>query len=163
MSKNTHTLTLAERIDTLIDDPEVNPEQVGQRLRLARRRAGFSQQELADALNVGRRTIYEWEIGERIPKKHLTRISQVLAVSRARLLTGRDDYYAELSELREMLAKSEAELAELRRQVRLTLILRKPSNRALGLFVNWSRNGSQGEKRRGRGSDRVRVLPNSLG
>jgi CHASE3 domain sensor protein len=43
----------------------------------------------------------------------------VLAVSRARLLTGRDDYYAELSELREMLAKSEAELAELRRQVRL--------------------------------------------
>lgn len=49
---------------------ELEPEKIRGRLRVARKEAGFTQQQLADVLGVHKRTIENYE-NERVPWDHL--------------------------------------------------------------------------------------------
>lgn len=49
------------------------------KLKEARKRKGYTQEELANAVNVGAMTIYRYESGRRIPNaRMLKKIAQVL-------------------------------------------------------------------------------------
>ncbi|HXF72483.1 MAG TPA: helix-turn-helix transcriptional regulator [Actinomycetota bacterium] len=63
---------------------------LGQRLKVARQRAGLSQQALAEAVSIGTRTLVDYEADRRpIPSDVLHRICQHLEVSADWLLWGR--------------------------------------------------------------------------
>jgi transcriptional regulator with XRE-family HTH domain len=49
-------------------------KRIGQRVASARRRAGMTQRELADALGVTTRSIQHYEAGAVIPYKHMRRL-----------------------------------------------------------------------------------------
>lgn len=50
----------------------------GDEIRLARQRAGLTQQELAQQIGVSMRTIGNWERGDTVPQRHAARIADVL-------------------------------------------------------------------------------------
>lgn len=93
-----------------VRDPD-EPAVIGARIRSARRAAGLSQEQLAQEIHVGRRTVYEWETGERAPRgERLEQLSLALGVSNAFLLTGRENYFPELYALWETARAANAEL-----------------------------------------------------
>ena len=55
-------------IEFLGDDPDPEPEGLGQRIEWARRRGGLSIRELARRLGVDPETLRRWERGIRIPR-----------------------------------------------------------------------------------------------
>lgn len=63
---------------------------VGRRIRLRRQALKWSQQELADRVEVNRATVSAWERGKHLPEKHEGAIEDVLGIS---LTGGRDDWY----------------------------------------------------------------------
>lgn len=81
------------------------------RIKRARRRAGLTQQEMADVLGVKLRTYQNYEC-DRIPWDHLDAIAGELGVTKDWIITG-----SEVNErpLREKLDLIEGELLELRR------------------------------------------------
>lgn len=70
---------------------------LGERLRLARNRAGLSQEALADAVGLGevgsgRSTVSNWENDKTIPEgRYLLRLPDLLGVSADWLLLGRTE------------------------------------------------------------------------
>ena len=61
----------------------------GQKLRTLRKRAGLSQEELADRAKITLRTFIRWENGETQPRiDEILRLAQALHVSEQELLTG---------------------------------------------------------------------------
>jgi len=55
---------------------------LGARIRLARRIAGFSLEDLGDALQVSRSAVSQWEENQTLPRQeHMDIISEVLRVS----------------------------------------------------------------------------------
>lgn len=59
----------------------------GNRIRMARKHAGFTQEELAEMIGVSRIAVAKWERGEKEPKLlHLVCLSQILQVSTDTLL-----------------------------------------------------------------------------
>lgn len=70
-----------------------------------RKQKGFSQEELANRLNVSRQTISKWEVGESTPDmEKLVAISDLFEVSLDELVKGEEPKLAEPSE---QIAKSE--------------------------------------------------------
>ena len=62
-------------------------EQFGWNLRIARRKAGLSQRELAERMGKGQRRIAEWESGKLCPRiDSIVRISEALAIDPGMLL-----------------------------------------------------------------------------
>ena len=57
---------------------DVYGDRVGRRIALARREAGLTQQELADALGVTRRSLQGYEAGTVVPYKHLGTLGRIL-------------------------------------------------------------------------------------
>lgn len=52
--------------------------ELGQRIRRARERKGWTQQQLAVAVGVGARTVGGWERGETVPLNRMARLEDVL-------------------------------------------------------------------------------------
>jgi transcriptional regulator with XRE-family HTH domain len=71
------------------------------RLREARRGMGLKQQDVADRLQVSRRSVSEWEGGQRRPHSKLPELAALYGVSTSYLLTGAEPTSVELRELRE--------------------------------------------------------------
>ena len=64
-----------------------------------RKQKGFSQEELANRLNVSRQTISKWEVGESTPDmEKLVAISDLFEVSLDELVKGEESKMAEPSE-----------------------------------------------------------------
>lgn len=62
------------------------------RLYRLRKQKGFSQEELANRLNVSRQTISKWEVGDSTPDmEKLIAISDLFNVSLDNLITGKED------------------------------------------------------------------------
>ena len=74
---------------------------IGEQLRRERGRLDMTQQELSDALGVGRRTVQRWETGAPIPINHQARIAALLARREANPL----DAYQSVELLAEVLRR----------------------------------------------------------
>ena len=60
-----------------------------QRLRAWRKKAGMTQEELANLVSVSLRTVHRWEFGERTPRmEEIQRLAAALHVTEAELLNG---------------------------------------------------------------------------
>ena len=103
-----------------------------------RKQKGFSQEELANRLNVSRQTISKWEVGESTPDmEKLVAISDLFEVSLDELEKGEEPKLAEPSE---QIVKSEL-YSDIKEQV-LTLDNKKKAKKGiriagiiLGIFV----------------------------
>lgn len=103
-----------------------------------RKQKGFSQEELANRLNVSRQTISKWEVGESTPDmEKLVAISDLFEVSLDELVKGEEPKLAEPSE---QIVKSEL-YSDIKEQV-LTLDNKKKAKKGiriagiiLGIFV----------------------------
>ena len=103
-----------------------------------RKQKGFSQEELANRLNVSRQTISKWEVGESTPDmEKLVAISDLFEVSLDELVKGEEPKLAEPSE---QLVKSEL-YSDIKEQV-LTVDNKKKAKKGikiagiiLGIFV----------------------------
>lgn len=103
-----------------------------------RKQKGFSQEELANRLNVSRQTISKWEVGESTPDmEKLVAISDLFEVSIDELVKGEEPKLAEPSE---QIVKSEL-YSDIKEQV-LTVDNKKKAKKGikiagiiLGIFV----------------------------
>ena len=103
-----------------------------------RKQKGFSQEELANRLNVSRQTISKWEVGESTPDmEKLVAISDLFEVSLDELVKGEEPKLAEPSE---QIVKSEL-YSDIKEQV-LTVDNKKKAQKGikiagiiLGIFV----------------------------
>jgi transcriptional regulator with XRE-family HTH domain len=77
-------------------------EEVGERIREARLRHGWTHEELARRMNVNWRTVQRWQKGNPPRLQTLHRLADVLGVPDD-YLTGRTNSLATLTELREQL------------------------------------------------------------
>lgn len=65
-------------------DREEIKKEIGRRVKIARKKAGLTQQEFAERLDVSRSTVANWERGVRIFEfEDLPRISNVLNIAPA--------------------------------------------------------------------------------
>lgn len=63
------------------------PGHIGERIRRARARRGFTQYTLADRIGVNQSAVARWETGSRKPRyEHLSDIAKALGLSVARLV-----------------------------------------------------------------------------
>ena len=63
-----------------------------QRLKELRKKAGFTQEGLAEATKISAMTVRRWEWGQRIPRMdEIQQLAEVLHVSESELLNGPDD------------------------------------------------------------------------
>lgn len=53
----------------------------GDEIRQARERSGWTQQELAERIGVGMRTVGNWERGETVPKNRMAMLEHVLGAA----------------------------------------------------------------------------------
>lgn len=81
-------------------DGDDDGNEVGQRLRDARRAVGLTQQVVADRLKCSRRAVSEWETGVRQPHTALPELAALYGVSTSFLLYGVEPSSVELRELR---------------------------------------------------------------
>ena len=103
-----------------------------------RKQKGFSQEELANRLNISRQTISKWEVGESTPDmEKLVAISDLFEVSLDELVKGEEPKLAEPSE---QIVKSEL-YSDIKEQV-LTVDNKKKAKKGikiagiiLGIFV----------------------------
>jgi transcriptional regulator with XRE-family HTH domain len=104
---------------------QIDPEGIRRRLRQARHETGLTQQEVADALEIHKRTIENYE-NSRVPEfRMLNRLADVLNVSVAWLLHGDAMQPTEDVELRsEIAALREAQQDLVRRFDELADLLR---------------------------------------
>lgn len=102
-------------LQTLLLSSVFEPGAIGERIAKARGLAGLRQEDLADLLNVGTRTVQNYEAGSTSAHKHLRLIAELTNVRLPWLLHGdepaqgdRDDdrltaLQTQVSEIREML------------------------------------------------------------
>jgi transcriptional regulator with XRE-family HTH domain len=96
-----------------------------------RKQKGFSQEELANRLNVSRQTISKWEVGESTPDmEKLVAISDLFEVSLDELVKGEEPKLAEPSE---QIVKSEL-YSDIKEQV-LTVDNKEKAKKELRLQV----------------------------
>lgn len=65
--------------------------EIGRRVALARKRAGMTQRELADALGVTTRSIQHYESGAVVPYKHLRRLELLTRTRPGWILDGKGE------------------------------------------------------------------------
>jgi len=70
-----------------VDDVE-RRRAVARRLRDARRAVGLTQKEVGERIGVARRSVYQWESGERLPTTALPDLAECYGVSTSFLLYG---------------------------------------------------------------------------
>lgn len=72
-------LSATERrnLQTLLLVSVFEPDVIGERIAAARREAGLTQEELADAIGVSTRSLQGFELGERIPYRYMEKIATV--------------------------------------------------------------------------------------
>ncbi len=73
-------------LDFLRYDPEPLPEALPGRIWYARRRLGFTQEDLAAALKVGSFAVWEWETGRSSPPP--AAVEEIQSLLEARRITG---------------------------------------------------------------------------
>lgn len=74
----------------------VIPQTIGDRMREARRDVGAKQTEMAEALEISRQTVLDWERGKRIPSKiAIVAWAMVTGVSSDWLISGQGDARSE--------------------------------------------------------------------
>lgn len=96
-----------------------------------RKQKGFSQEELANRLNVSRQTISKWEVGESTPDmEKLVAISDLFEVSLDELVKGEEPKLAEPSE---QIVKSEL-YSDIKEQV-LTVDNKKKAKKGIKIAV----------------------------
>ena len=67
-------------------------ENLNERLKRLRKKAGLSQTELGTAVGVALQTVFRWEAGERSPRaEEIRRIAAALHVTEAELLNGPEE------------------------------------------------------------------------
>jgi transcriptional regulator with XRE-family HTH domain len=66
-------------------------ENIGQRIAQARREAGLTQAQLAEALDITRRSIQGYEAGKVVPYRHLDELAAATGRSRGWLLRGESE------------------------------------------------------------------------
>src|SRR6201998_1449592 len=70
-----------------------NPRDIGTRIREAREEAGWTQDQLAEAVGVSRRCVAQWETGRAGQvTTNLTRVAAALGVGVEHLMYGRDKF-----------------------------------------------------------------------
>lgn len=92
--------------------------EIGARIAQARREAdGMTQDDLADALNVSKRSVQEYEAGNTIPWKHFSRLEEVFEQPLAWFLRGEERSDEETKQLDERLEEVERLAAESRQEL----------------------------------------------
>ena len=73
---------------------------LSEKIKKARAAKGLSQKELAEAVGISERTIQNYELGARLPKKHATyeKLASVLNVSVASLMNDEESFVVHVSE-----------------------------------------------------------------
>ena len=130
-----------------------------QRIRLARRTAGMSQNQLAQAVGVQRSAVSHWEApkGKNPNVSHLREVAQVTGIQFEWLVTGRGDMGLSKDTQLDSIATAEALLVENPLEFRLVQAFREVPLRArLSLLEVMEELASQ---RTGRAKGRRGVLP----
>lgn len=91
--------------------------EAAQRLRALRARSGLTQKQVAEAVGIRERAVYEWEKGERIPMAVLPEIAEVFQTSTSFILYGVDPADETLAGIRTTLDELRREQRELREEV----------------------------------------------
>jgi transcriptional regulator with XRE-family HTH domain len=65
----------------------------GERIRLARKWAGFNQDEVATRMGLSRASVSNWELGQGIRRGNLLTFAQIVGVSAEWLMTGEPKNY----------------------------------------------------------------------
>lgn len=66
---------------------KINSETFGERLRRLRKKAGLTQEELAEKLNLSYKTIQRWEWGENLPRiNDIKQLCEILHITEAELM-----------------------------------------------------------------------------
>jgi transcriptional regulator with XRE-family HTH domain len=78
----------------------------GDRIRKARRKAGLSQDALAQAVNVRRQAVYEWEHGKASPSMELLKYIAKAMNTNTSYLSGEIDYDKPLTQKQEDLLRA---------------------------------------------------------
>ena len=132
-----------------------------QRIRLARRTVGMSQNQLAQAVGVQRSAVSHWEApkGKNPNVSHLREVAQVTGIQFEWLVTGRGDMGLSKDAQLDSIATAEALLVESPLEFRLVQAFREVPLRArLSLLEVMEELASQ---RTGRAKSRRDVLPKS--
>lgn len=95
------------------DAPLPAEPSVGSRLREARRATGLKQREVAEAIGVTRRAVYEWEADQRLPQSALPALAQLYGTSVSQLLYGVEPASVELSTMRHEIAHLRLAVSEI--------------------------------------------------
>jgi transcriptional regulator with XRE-family HTH domain len=90
----------------------IEPQEIGQRIKAARERLGWTQMDFANEGNVSLSSVQRWERGDLPPVRELIRLSGVLKLEPEQLVeiapTAEDQVAAlrvEVAEVREMVAQ----------------------------------------------------------
>lgn len=120
--------TEVRNLRTLLLTDVLAPQEIGRRIKAAREEAGLRQEDLADLVGLGTRTIQNYEAGSTKPYTHLRKIAAALNVNVDRLLHDEDVQSPPLSErLDSIELGQEAILMQLERLELLLLEVRQGS------------------------------------
>lgn len=98
---------------TLLLGVSIEPQEIGQRIKAARERLGWTQFDLANEANVSLSSVQRWERGEMPPVRELIRLAGVLKIEPEQLVELEPTAEGQMVALREEVAELHAMLAEL--------------------------------------------------
>ena len=106
--------TDARNLRTLLLLSVFEPEVIGDRIALARKEIGLTQEELADLVGVSTRSLQGYESGDVVPYRHMGKIAEITQKEVTWLLHGAsetvepaqlDRIESQLAEIRELLQR----------------------------------------------------------
>src|SRR3990167_9427701 len=118
--------TNARNFRTFLLMQQFEAQEIGARIRQARREAGMTQEELATVSSFSQRSLQDYESGVTIPYRHLTELAAILRRSVAWFLHGAeaDRPPEEDAALADRMTALEAQMQELVRAVRARRVVR---------------------------------------
>jgi transcriptional regulator with XRE-family HTH domain len=121
--------TEARNLRTLLLLNVFEPQEIGDRIKRARERAGLTQEELGDLIGVSTRQVQNYEAGESKQYSRLKQIAAVVGTTPEALLHGDDAATTGASpgQLEEVLAAVEATRGDVRRLQQLVVTAHKKS------------------------------------
>lgn len=90
---------------------------ISERLRCLRIKAGYSQQDMADKLNIGRTTYVKYETGDSKPLRKLAEIASIFNVSVDYLLGNEIDQQNKAEKTSQIFSRDELEVIKKYRQL----------------------------------------------
>lgn len=95
---------------TLLLAVSIEPQEIGQRLRAARERVGWTQMKFAQEANVSLSSVQRWERGDLPPVRELIRLAGVLEIDPEQLVELEPTGDARLAELEKQVEEQGAKL-----------------------------------------------------